>query len=59
MQWLQKQLLSQKLLTENQWIATEKQLFGKGGTDYDFSARDPRKARDEFDGLQSEQSKYT
>lgn len=45
-----------RLLEKHEWIATEKQLFGKGGTDYDFSARDPRKARDEFDGLQSEQS---
>ncbi|KAH9310572.1 hypothetical protein KI387_025607 [Taxus chinensis] len=45
-----------KLLEKHEWIATERQLFGKGGTDYDFSFRDPRKARDEFERLQSEQS---
>eukprot|EP01018_Ginkgo_biloba_P015432 Gb_17843 [translate_table: standard] len=45
-----------RLLEKHEWIATERQLFGKGGTDYDFSARDPRKAREEFERLQAEQS---
>ncbi|KAJ0988950.1 hypothetical protein J5N97_007306 [Dioscorea zingiberensis] len=45
-----------KLLEKYVWIATEKQLFGKSGTDYDFSTRDPYKSREELDKLQAEQS---
>ncbi|XP_057838463.2 structural maintenance of chromosomes protein 2-1 [Cryptomeria japonica] len=45
-----------KLLEKHEWIVTERQLFGKEGTDYDFSARNPRKAREEYDRLQAEQS---
>ena len=47
-----------KLIEKHAWIATERQLFGRGGTDYDFASRDPRKAREEFDKLQAEQSRY-
>lgn len=43
-----------KLLEKHSWISTEKQLFGKGGTDYDFSSRDPRKATKEYESLQAE-----
>ncbi|KAM0935809.1 putative structural maintenance of chromosomes protein [Dioscorea sansibarensis] len=45
-----------KLLEKHGWIATEKQLFGKSGTDYDFSTSDPYKSRAELDKLQAEQS---
>ncbi|XP_065871477.1 structural maintenance of chromosomes protein 2-1 [Euphorbia lathyris] len=45
-----------KLLEKHAWIATEKQLFGRGGTDYDFMSRDPLKAREELEKLQADQS---
>ncbi|KAL5569905.1 hypothetical protein UlMin_026480 [Ulmus minor] len=45
-----------KLLEKHAWIASEKQLFGKVGTDYDFASRDPRKAREELERMQTEQS---
>lgn len=45
-----------KLLEKHGWIVAEKQLFGKTGTDYDFSARDPSKSREELENLQAEQS---
>ncbi|XP_058092228.1 structural maintenance of chromosomes protein 2-2-like isoform X2 [Magnolia sinica] len=44
-----------KLLERHSWIAAEKQLFGKSGTDYDFSSRDHRKSREELEKLQAEQ----
>ncbi|KAI8032234.1 Structural maintenance of chromosomes protein 2-1 [Camellia lanceoleosa] len=46
----------EKLIEKHAWITSEKQLFGKSGTDYDFESRDPRKARDAFEKLQAEQS---
>ncbi|CAN1267092.1 Structural maintenance of chromosomes protein 2-2 [Linum perenne] len=46
----------EKLLEKHPWIASEKQLFGRSGTDYDFGSRDPHKAREELDKLQAEQS---
>ncbi|KAH7423211.1 hypothetical protein KP509_12G044400 [Ceratopteris richardii] len=46
----------EKLLQMHKWITTEKQLFGKPGTDYDFSSRDPTTARAELDARESEQS---
>ncbi|PON53153.1 Structural maintenance of chromosomes Smc [Trema orientale] len=45
-----------KLIEKHAWIASEKQLFGKNGTDYDFASRDPFKAREELEKLQAEQS---
>ncbi|KAE9617320.1 hypothetical protein Lal_00034727 [Lupinus albus] len=45
-----------KLIEKHAWIATEKQLFGKSGTDYDFSSRNTGKAREELERLQAEQS---
>lgn len=45
-----------KLVEKHAWIASEKQLFGKNGTDYDFASRDPFKAREELEKLQAEQS---
>uniref|UniRef100_A0A1D1YJB7 Structural maintenance of chromosomes protein n=1 Tax=Anthurium amnicola TaxID=1678845 RepID=A0A1D1YJB7_9ARAE len=49
-------MMVDKLLQKHSWIASERQLFGKGGTDYDFSSRDPVKTREEFEKLQAEQS---
>ncbi|GFZ15190.1 structural maintenance of chromosomes (SMC) family protein [Actinidia rufa] len=46
----------QKLIEKHAWITSEKQLFGRSGTDYDFASRDPRKAREDFEKLQTEQS---
>jgi structural maintenance of chromosome 2 len=46
-----------KMLEKYSWIAAEKHLFGKSGTDYDFSSREPREAREELERLQAEQSK--
>ncbi|KAH9618993.1 hypothetical protein KSS87_004857 [Heliosperma pusillum] len=45
-----------KLIEKHAWIASEKQLFGRSGSDYDFSSRDPHKARNELEILQTEQS---
>lgn len=48
----------EKLIEKNAWITSEKQLFGRSGTDYDFAARDPLKERDHFQKLQDELSGY-
>ncbi|MCL7027639.1 hypothetical protein MKW94_012381 [Papaver nudicaule] len=45
-----------KLLEKHSWIAAEKQLFGKSGTDYDFSSCNPHKSREELEKLQADQS---
>ncbi|TXG57711.1 hypothetical protein EZV62_015540 [Acer yangbiense] len=45
-----------KLIEKHAWIAAEKQLFGRSGTDYDFVSCDPRKAIEELGKLQAEQS---
>ncbi|XP_055826493.1 structural maintenance of chromosomes protein 2-1 [Solanum dulcamara] len=46
----------EKLIEKHAWIASEKQLFGRSGTDYDFGSRDPRDARETFEKLQADQS---
>ncbi|KAM3340612.1 structural maintenance of chromosomes protein 2-1 isoform X1 [Capsicum galapagoense] len=45
----------EKLIEKHAWIASEKQLFGRSGTDYDFGSRDPRNARETFEKLQADQ----
>jgi structural maintenance of chromosome 2 len=45
-----------KLVEKHTWITSEKRLFGNGGTDYDFESRDPHKAREELERLQTDQS---
>ncbi|KAL9406238.1 hypothetical protein Peur_003210 [Populus x canadensis] len=45
-----------RLIEKHAWIASEKQLFGRSGTDYEFMSRDPTKAREELERLQAEQS---
>lgn len=49
-------LTVEKLIEKHAWIASEKQLFGRSGTDYDFGSRDPRNARETFEKLQADQS---
>lgn len=43
----------EKLIEKNSWITSEKQLFGRNGTDYDFATRDPLKERENFEKLQN------
>lgn len=45
-----------KLIEKHAWIASEKQLFGRAGSDYDFEACDTVKAREDFEKLQAQQS---
>ncbi|XP_047983566.1 structural maintenance of chromosomes protein 2-1-like [Salvia hispanica] len=45
-----------KMIEKHAWIASEKQLFGRAGSDYDFESHDPLKAREDFEKLQAEQS---
>uniref|UniRef100_A0ACD5XAI0 Uncharacterized protein n=1 Tax=Avena sativa TaxID=4498 RepID=A0ACD5XAI0_AVESA len=45
-----------KLLEKYTWIATEKQLFGRSGTDYDFASCEPNKAREELEKIQAQQA---
>ncbi|KVH91364.1 RecF/RecN/SMC [Cynara cardunculus var. scolymus] len=45
-----------KLIEKHAWITSEKQLFGRSGSDYDFTSRDPHRARDQFEKLQAEQA---
>ncbi|XP_049395220.1 structural maintenance of chromosomes protein 2-1-like [Solanum stenotomum] len=46
----------EKLIEKHAWIGSEKQLFGRSGTDYDFGSRDPRDARETFEKVQADQS---
>ncbi|KAH7855805.1 hypothetical protein Vadar_029159 [Vaccinium darrowii] len=46
----------QKLIEKHAWITSEKHLFGRSGTDYDFASRDPRIAMKDYEKLQAEQS---
>lgn len=48
----------QQLLAKHEWIVRERQAFGKAGTDYDFTAQDPREARQALESLQREQKEY-
>ncbi|KGN57262.1 structural maintenance of chromosomes protein 2-1 [Cucumis sativus] len=45
-----------KLVEKHAWITSEKQLFGKSGTDYDFESHDPLKAREKLETLEAQQS---
>ncbi|KAL3639861.1 Structural maintenance of chromosomes protein 2-2 [Castilleja foliolosa] len=46
----------QSIFEKHAWIASEKQLLGRAGSDYDFDSRDPHKATDDFGKLQAAQS---
>lgn len=45
-----------KLIEKHAWISSEKHLFGRSGSDYDFQSRDPHMASEEYAKLQVEQS---
>ncbi|CAM6092829.1 unnamed protein product [Calypogeia fissa] len=45
----------EKLLEKHAWIAREKPMFGKPGTDYDFGAQDARGARQQLETNLAEQ----
>lgn len=46
----------QAMLKKHPWIETERQFFGKAGTDYDFGARDVAGAQRRLKALQTEQA---
>lgn len=48
----------EELLKKHGWISREKQFFGKPGTIYDFSARNPAQAKEELESRRAEQDKY-
>jgi len=45
------------LLRQHAWIASERHLFGKAGTDYDWKAMDPAKAEKRLKEVAGEQEK--
>lgn len=49
--------LVERLLKEEAWIASERQLFGKPGTDYDFEAIDIKEAKETYEKKQAEQDR--
>ncbi|KAI4370067.1 hypothetical protein MLD38_018452 [Melastoma candidum] len=46
----------EKMLEKHAWIASQKHLFGRSGTDYDFDAYNPNKAKEALERLHAEQS---
>ncbi|CAI5503926.1 unnamed protein product [Closterium sp. Naga37s-1] len=46
----------ERMERQHAWIATERALFGRAGTDYDFNSRDPVAARQLLAEKQSQQS---
>lgn len=42
--------LQQRLEKEYPWIPSEREHFGRPGTDYDFAARDPEEVSGEVEG---------
>jgi len=51
--------LIENLESKFQWIQTDKQLFGKEGTEYDFKANDPSEASSSLTKIQEEVSKLS
>lgn len=49
--------LIEGLLKENSWIKTEKKYFNKPGTDFDFSARDPKDVYKKYNEILNQQQK--
>jgi structural maintenance of chromosome 2 len=50
--------LVERLLKAEPWIKSERQLFGKPGTDYDFDACDIKEAKETYEKKQAEQDRY-
>lgn len=48
----------EKMLEKHAWITSEKHLFGRSGTDYDFDSHNPHKAKETLEKLEAEQSGY-
>lgn len=47
---------AKSLLETHPWISTERQYFGRPGTDYDFTLRDPKDAAQALKKLEQEQA---
>ncbi|PWA67433.1 RecF/RecN/SMC [Artemisia annua] len=47
-----------KLISKHAWITSEKQFFGRSGSDYDFTSRDPHRARDQLENLEAQQADH-
>nr|GEX31929.1 structural maintenance of chromosomes protein 2-1-like [Tanacetum cinerariifolium] len=47
-----------KLINKHAWITSEKQFFGRSGSDYDFTSRDPHKARGQLENLEAQQADH-
>lgn len=45
----------ERMLKEFEWVAQERHLFGREGTDYDFGRADPREARRRLEALKEQQ----
>lgn len=45
-----------RLIEKHGWITSEKQLFGRSGSDYDFTSCDPQQAMEQYEKLQAEQA---
>ncbi|GJZ30574.1 structural maintenance of chromosomes protein 2-1 [Tanacetum coccineum] len=47
-----------KLINKHAWITSEKQFFGRSGSDYDFTSRDPHRARGQLENLEAQQADH-
>merc|ERR1719378_923440 len=47
----------ERMEQEYPWIATDRQHFGKKGTDYDFEANDYQQCKDRFTKITSQQNR--
>ncbi|PWA50847.1 RecF/RecN/SMC [Artemisia annua] len=45
-----------KLINKHACITFEKHFFGRSGSDYDFTSRDPHRARDQLENLEAQQA---
>nr|GEX36857.1 structural maintenance of chromosomes protein 2-1 [Tanacetum cinerariifolium] len=47
-----------KLINKHAWITSEKQFFGRSGSDYDFTSRDPYRARGQLENIEAQQADH-
>ncbi|GJV27004.1 structural maintenance of chromosomes protein 2-1-like protein [Tanacetum coccineum] len=47
-----------KLINKHAWITSEKQFFGRSGSNYDFISRDPHRARGQLENLEAQQADH-